>query len=336
MRKLLWTIALVSMGMISQAQDIHFSQFFAAPTFTNPALTGHFEGTYRLHGITRNQWWSVSAQPFQTFGGAFDVNSPFNLKNTGAGLRFSHDFAGLSSLSTTQVYGMLSKRFPIIGDRNLSLHVGAQGGFWMQSIDFSKLTFDDQFNGIRFDPNLATQQSFGNGSTNVFNFGAGAYLEQRFSERNRWGIGFSSMNLTQPDRSFFKSTEARLARRNDVHVLTSFPIGGVWDIMPAARYQWQGPHAELQGGTAIRYHLSTGPMNPRSLQMGFWYRLNDAAYTSIGIQLNNLYVGGAYDINISRLQPATNYRGGWEATVIYIIPTVREKVKRLRQCPDYL
>ncbi|MEQ9187136.1 MAG: PorP/SprF family type IX secretion system membrane protein [Cryomorphaceae bacterium] len=336
MRIVIATISMIVVGFWTHAQDIHFSQFFAAPTFTNPALTGHFEGTYRLHGITRNQWWSISDQPFQTFGGSVDLNAPFNIKNTGAGLQFSHDFAGVSRLTTTQLYGMLSKRFPLLGDKHLTLHLGALGGVWMQSIDYSKLSFDDQFNGIRFDPNLPTNQATGSGSARTFNVGGGVYLEQRFSERNRWGIGFSSMNILEPNRAFFKAYEVPLYRRYDVHLMSSFQIGGVWDIMPTVRFQWQGSQTALQGGTAFRYHLSTGQMNPRSLQLGMWYRLNDAAYASVGMQLNNLYVGGAYDINVSRLQPATNYRGGWEVTVIYLIPTVRDKVKRLRQCPDYL
>jgi type IX secretion system PorP/SprF family membrane protein len=329
-------ISLVWLAHLGVAQDIHFSQFFATPTFTNPALTGHFEGTYRLHGITRNQWWAISDQPYQTFGGAVDINAPFNIKNSGVGLQLSHDFAGLSAWTTTQINGMLSYRIPLLPNRNISLHFGIQGGTYMRSIDYSRLTFDDQFINNQFDPNTPTGQVFGAASFRVWNVGAGGYLEQRFSERLRWGVGFASMNLNTPNISPYKAYNQSLEVRNDVHFLSSFPIGGMWDIMPAGRFQWQGPHTEIHVGTAFRYHLSTGQMNPRSLQLGFWYRLDDAAYTSIGMQLNKLYVGGSYDINISRLEPATNNRGGWEVTVIYIIPTVREKVKRLRQCPDYL
>lgn len=335
MRRLL-TILILASGFIADAQDMHFSQYFASPTFTNPALTGHFDGTYRLHGISRTQWWSVSDQPFQTFGAAIDVNEPFTIKNMGAGIQASHDFAGLSALTTSQIYGLLSQRFPILPDRGLTLHIGAQGGFWQRSIDPSRLTYDDQFDGTRFDPNIPTGQPLPYLSTSALNFSAGVYLEQFTSERIRWGAGFATFNLTRPDMNFYKTTDNRMYRRMDAHAFASLPLGGMWDIMPSARFMWQGPHYEIIGGSAFRYHLTTGKVNPRSLQMGFWYRYNDAAYTSIGIQLNKLYVGGAYDVNLSRLQPATNYRGGWEVTIIYIIPTVREKVKRLRQCPDYL
>ncbi|HEY8690580.1 MAG TPA: type IX secretion system membrane protein PorP/SprF, partial [Chitinophagaceae bacterium] len=40
----------------ANAQDPHFSQFFASPLTLNPALTGKFDGTLRVAGNYRNQW----------------------------------------------------------------------------------------------------------------------------------------------------------------------------------------------------------------------------------------------------------------------------------------
>ncbi|MFN5930178.1 MAG: type IX secretion system membrane protein PorP/SprF, partial [Sphingobacteriales bacterium] len=39
-----------------QAQDPHFSQFFASPLTLNPANTGNFSGRLRVAGNYRNQW----------------------------------------------------------------------------------------------------------------------------------------------------------------------------------------------------------------------------------------------------------------------------------------
>ena len=39
-----------------QAQDKHLTQFFAVPTITNPALTGAFQGRYRMGIVRRDQW----------------------------------------------------------------------------------------------------------------------------------------------------------------------------------------------------------------------------------------------------------------------------------------
>lgn len=39
-----------------QAQDQLFSQFYSAANFSNPALTGAFEGKFRVSSIYRDQW----------------------------------------------------------------------------------------------------------------------------------------------------------------------------------------------------------------------------------------------------------------------------------------
>jgi len=44
----------------TDAQDPHFSQFFASPLTLNPALTGKFDGTLRVAGNYRNQWPTIN------------------------------------------------------------------------------------------------------------------------------------------------------------------------------------------------------------------------------------------------------------------------------------
>ena len=38
------------------AQDIHFSQWYNNPLFSNPALTADFDGDYRITANQREQW----------------------------------------------------------------------------------------------------------------------------------------------------------------------------------------------------------------------------------------------------------------------------------------
>ncbi|MCB9179736.1 MAG: type IX secretion system membrane protein PorP/SprF, partial [Flavobacteriales bacterium] len=49
------------------AQDIHFSQFFHTPLANGPGSIGAFDGDYRINGIYRQQWRSVT-RPYRTFG----------------------------------------------------------------------------------------------------------------------------------------------------------------------------------------------------------------------------------------------------------------------------
>ncbi len=337
MRRAIISISLVFSAFFAQSQDVHFSEFWATPMFTNPALTGHFEGTYRFNGVIRNQWSSVSSEPFRTFGGGIDMNAPFNLKPIGVGLFITTDNAGLSALTTTEVQGLIAGRFKLGNWENIKLHLGAKGGIIQQSIDYSKLNYGDQFNGIRFDPSLVSGDlTTGGALTTTLNFGAGTFLERRLNERRRIGMGYSLYNITRPDLSFSNSFESRIENRHHLLFLSSLQMAAKWDFMPSAQLNMQGKQNEIVLGGAFRYHLNTGPMNPQAVRLGAWTRAGDALNFALGLDLNNLYIGGSYDINYSTLLPATNYRGAWEASVIYIIPTVREKVKRLRQCPDYL
>src|SRR6187549_3041927 len=53
-------IALVLLKTELSAQDPHFSQFFASPLTLNPALTGKFDGLFRVAGNYRDQWPAIS------------------------------------------------------------------------------------------------------------------------------------------------------------------------------------------------------------------------------------------------------------------------------------
>ncbi|HPH15903.1 MAG TPA: type IX secretion system membrane protein PorP/SprF, partial [Bacteroidales bacterium] len=61
-------------------------------------------------------------------------------------------------------------------------------------------------------------------------------------------------------------------------------------------------------GTSIRYGLS------RNFDASSWIG---------GMQINNWRVGLSYDVNISGLQQATNNRGAFEVSLIYITPSVQ-------------
>jgi type IX secretion system PorP/SprF family membrane protein len=321
----------------TKGQDIHFSEFFATPLFTNPAFAGHFEGTYRFTGIVRRQWSSVSPQPFQTFGGGVDVHKPLNMKRAGIGLRFSHDYAGLSSWTNTSVAIPLSLKFRLGSAQNTTLTFGFQPEYFQISIDYSKLSFGDQYFNGRYNPEAPSSQQFYTENVNKINFSTGIYLEKRIRERKRIGVGFSAFNITQPDVSNSPGFSTSLPRRMNWHVFSAFQLGSSnFDIMPAGQYQFQGEHDELLLGTAFRYHLSTEALNKRSVQIGMWGRTREAAYLSVGFTKNNLFMGASYDFNLNGLRVASEYLGGWEWSIIYTISTVREKTKRQRQCPDFI
>src|SRR5262245_29118961 len=160
---------------IAPAQDIHFSQFTKSPHNLNPAYTGLFDGDYRFGGIHRNQWKSV-AVPYKTFSGYFDMNGSLKeMQNSrlGTGLVVNSDKAGDSEYGTTQAAISTSMIHALGGDSVHFLSAGLQIGFTQQSINYSRLTFDNQFNGDVFDPGLNNGENFSNSKISFFDFSAG-------------------------------------------------------------------------------------------------------------------------------------------------------------------
>ncbi|HEU0065301.1 MAG TPA: type IX secretion system membrane protein PorP/SprF, partial [Flavisolibacter sp.] len=72
MRKLLCSFIILAFGIGSHAQDPNFSQFFASPLTLNPALTGKFDGVYRVAINYRNQWPTIN-NAFTTATASFDA-----------------------------------------------------------------------------------------------------------------------------------------------------------------------------------------------------------------------------------------------------------------------
>ena len=98
----------------------------------------------------------------------------------------------------------------------------------------------------------------------------------------------------------------------------------------------QGKHQELIISMQTKYILSDFRDIYRTIWGGISYRNKDAAYISAGMDYNKWKLGISYDINISKLVPASIYRGGFEIAIIYIIDKTPIEKEIHRICPDYI
>src|SRR6185503_15688961 len=110
MKKIISTLLVcVALVSVSIAQDPNFSQFFASPLTLNPALTGKFDGTFRVAGNYRNQWPTINnAFVTKTVSVDFGIlkNSLAEIDQMGVGILGVSDNAGDGVLVTN--YGGLS------------------------------------------------------------------------------------------------------------------------------------------------------------------------------------------------------------------------------------
>lgn len=315
------------------AQDIHWSQFNDIPLFQNPAHAGHFNGDYRFVGNFRDQWRSVTV-PYSTISVSAD-SRVYNRKNLGYGLLFFHDVVGDGKLRTVEIQGNLSYLLKIDQDSIHTLRAGMNFGLNHRQVNWDNFYFDNQFDGIQYDPTLPTNETFQTDRKSNFSAGAGLIYEFRMHERKKITAGLSFYNLNRPNQGFYNEVIPRDIRMS-FFAKGIYKLDVDWDLVPSVQLSVQGVYREFLIGSSAKYTLVNRLNDYKAVYGGLWYRNRDAAYLSVGMDYNNWFVGLSYDINFSKLVPASRARGGFEIAVRYILHHFRPKKTLHRVCPDYI
>lgn len=309
------------------AQDIHFSQFNQAPARLNPALTGQFKGGYRIAGIYRSQWASVTV-PYSTIAFSGDAHNFLKMNGLGAGLDIFYDKAGDGNLGTLNFNVSGSYSIAVTSDKKSHLTLGTQIGWAQKQLDPSQLVFDNSYSG-------GPDESYNTGFSYI-NVNAGILWETRFAARKKLQLGVALHNITQPKSNFFDNGTNKLEMRTSVHANYQFPISDKVDLIPGVLAMFQGPHQQITPGINVKYILDPRTNNYRAVYVGAWTRANDAAFVNVGMDWNSLNVGVSYDFNYSSLTTASRYRGGFEISFIYIFSAPLPDRKKYKTCPDYI
>jgi hypothetical protein len=197
--------------------------------------------------------------------------------------------------------------------------------------------FDSQYNGYIFNPLLPTNEIFQTDRKTNANIGLGAQYGWNISSRKYLKIGLSAFNLNRPNQGFYQDVIKRDLRWV-WQVKYSQALNARWDILPSLQYSKQGTYDEVMLGSSVRYYLPGSDKNyiHKALLAGVWSRARDAQILSVGCEYKDWFVGLSYDINTSKLVPASKARGGFEIAVRYIM--YRFKPKRIdhRVCPDFI
>lgn len=328
----LWLTTLITCGPL-HAQDIHFSQFFHAPYAQNPANIGQFNGDYRAGAIYRQQWRSVTV-PYSTFGIGGDAADLAGVEGLGLGVWMVNDKAGTSQLNTfhADIGASWTRHF----GAEHALTVGLQGGFSNASINYQALRFDAQYNGFSYDPSLGTGEQFDRSARSHPDLHAGVAYRQERDARHRFGAGLALFNLTRPNTSLFNSAPSPLDVRTTLHANAQFPLSEKLDLMPMLQWQGQGKFREFNVGGTVRYILLDRWGLLRTVQGGLFMRAKDAGYLYAGLEHDDWTFGLSYDINLSRLEPASRNRGGVELTAVRVFRKRPPVPVRYKACPEQL
>lgn len=337
MKKILSTLLVsVLLVSVSNAQDPNFSQFFSSPLTLNPALTGKFDGTFRVAGNYRNQWPTINnAFVTKTVSLDFGIlkNRLAEIDQLGVGILAVTDRAGDGVLVTN--YAGLSLAYHKGLDENGYHQIGAgfQGTYVNKRLDISKVDFEDELTPFGFTG--VTSEIFTNKQVNVsyVDINAGVLYNGSTNGYNNFYIGASMYHINRPKESF-QGGDYLLSPRTTIQAGGKIPVGSYHALHIAANHSMQAKAHNTVVGGAFSYNLNNSDVNPTNIFIGAWYRFKDAAIPYIGLEFNGLHIGASYDANTSSLKPASNTRGGMELSLIYIKKPVDPNAKKLN-CPRF-
>lgn len=322
-----------------QAQDPRFSQYYASPWNLNPAMTGVFNGRWRVTGNYRDQWSSILKNvPFRTYSVAGDAR--FNLGRydyVAFGGGVLHDEAGTARFSQNRFHAGGAYLKKIAGGRysaNHYLSVGAQLGMGQNAVDWGRLWFSRQYNPgtVSVDPNLSSGEPNTKGQTKAFvDFNAGLLWYTMFGDNGFFYAGGAIHHINRPAISLIGDVQETMYQRFSVQVGGQFPLNDNFSVLPGVVAMKQGPSFETDLGINLRY--SNNDQNELALRFGVWGRLGNRldkgltsdAVTVVGmLELNRCLLGLSYDITVSSLSAANSSRGAFELSFTYVHPGDRK------------
>jgi type IX secretion system PorP/SprF family membrane protein len=320
MRKILFILFLFFKLKVF-AQDFTFSQFYEQPVLRNPALAGLFKGDLRVSGIYRDQWASITV-PFRTTSISIEYKSPVSNSNDffTTGLQMSMDGAGDIRLKRTQLLPFINYHKSLSDEHDSYLSVAFMGGPVFSQFDPTQIKFGDQYRNGGYSATNPTSQILQGNGYNYWDFWTGISYSTVFNNQLKLYVAGSIAHANNPKiKSVISSEAGGIASKYSFNLGINGKVNDRDYITAFVDYFTQGGNRQMIGG--LLYGFSTqstyDDQEPTILYMGSFLRWNDALIPVIKLSFNHTTIGLSYDINISKLNTVSNWRGGIELSMAY-------------------
>ncbi len=339
-----------------QAQDIHYTLYNMSPLATNPALTGAYNGSIRVGGIYRSQWYTVENYSTPNLYVDAPVLRGFRDKDwIGVGAMLLQDNVG--PLSQTQ-FGFSAAYHLGLGKKGGTvLTLGGQYGSINRTFNPSGLQSEGTIGtnlgggGLPEDDDIMGTGGMGTGGMNndgdlkkAFNdISAGLLLRTKLNQDAGLELGFAMQHIGTPEYNLISrdsvsaTTGAGIEDKNRaaklaVHGQLDYQLNEKWSFEPTFLYQTTAKQSEinLQAWMGRR-------INPDvKLNFGLGYRFGDAAKLLFGLDYKDLRAALSYDFTLSSAGTITNNNGGPEIAAYYIFKIYKQpQVIPKLLCPQF-
>ena len=318
------------------AQDPHYSNWQMSPLNQNPANAGMFDGDLRFIFNYRNQWQSVKV-PYNTlsFGADFNLNKTL-IKGTkeAVGIMFNHDAAGDGKYTITEFKIPLNHKLTFKKDTGLTIGIGVLAGMTNLNVDPNKLSYDKQWDGDIYNSGLSNGENFVRQSKMIADFSLGFVIQKKFKQHLSATIGYGVNHINQPNISFNDTKGVLLRVRHSESLQLKYSFNQISALM--FEYYGNQQQAFKENLVGLSYYYTIEPKTNTKLNVGMFMRVGDAAIATIGLEHQNMRLQVSYDYNYSQFKRATNVKGGFEISFIYIRAKQKIFVPKSRVCPIYM
>lgn len=311
------------------AQDPQFSQFYAAPLYLGPSMAGATDGG-RLGLNFRDQWPKLSGK-FITYAVSYDQY--IARYYSGVGILFLRDDAGGGKLTTTQVG--LNYSYRIRASKDLVLQPGLQFQYYERRVNFSKLTFGDQFYGDVILPGTVelppdNQTGHIDFSVSLLGFTKSTWLGATIDHL---------MKTNQTLEQDIRYVPLKLSMYGGVKIPINHVLLSRYEQSITLAFNYRNQASLQQLDLGMYYHRLP-------FMVGIWYRgipvikstkSKDAITVSGGVMVQNFTFTYSYDLTVSSLITSTG--GAHELALIYTFEkTTNSRSKRKMgtvPCPHF-
>ncbi len=313
-KRILYIILFITLVSGAVAQDPFFSQPFSANQFLSPASVGKGIYDQKLNGNFRSQLIDNN-KTYQTIFAGFDWKSSPQMLNginyLGLGINVLSDQIMGGAINSNHL--TFNAAYHIFTDNNyynnISLGLGAT--YTNRSVDRSKLTFGDQYDGSANLINLNTAELFKNNASN-FSMNAGVVFN-RHTENEYLETGGSLFFQSQPD---LLSTTTSPSMSPKTILFVNYETGFFESYSASFHASFIGKNSNRQilAGGSLGLPIQKTDYNDKRIYIGCYYRLGDALIPSFKLLLGEHILGMSYDIYSNQLTQSTIRQNSFELT----------------------
>jgi type IX secretion system PorP/SprF family membrane protein len=314
------------------AQDVHLTQWFAAPQIVNPAFAGLKEKSLEAGLIYRNQWQNVPVG-YNSMVLFASTDLPKDKWNGFCfGTTYTHDIAGASRYTTDQFnlsFGY--KKFFL--DKRLLTSLALQPNFKTIGFNTNDLLFGKNYDGEKYNAALNSGEVFVNQRSSVFSMNSGFSVRYSFNQY-LFNVGYARYYDAGKTRNAFDNNLLKTSRRQNIL------LGLQYQASKQVTYQVQSAvyliNKQKEWISAIGLAYQPSLKKHEIISSNLIYRNKDAIAINFSYEKNQWQGFMAYDFNISEYSIATKYQGGFELGIKYLYHYPKIIQRKYKQCVIYL